>query len=175
MKSLRIFGIVFWVILFCVSLLPLNTHAQVRSTPVTVYNAPENPVPVIPSTLEKREPVMGSIQFIVPEGYSSHPPELLYVVPQGKILVIETVSGFASLYIGEWPLLNIINSSVAFTIPAVGLGNFYVFCQQVRLYFSQGMGVIVEAQRLGNTTADAVFRISFSGYLIPSSSNSLAP
>jgi hypothetical protein len=40
MRSLRIFGIVFWVILVCVSLLPMNTNAQVRSTPVTIVNTP---------------------------------------------------------------------------------------------------------------------------------------
>jgi hypothetical protein len=40
MKSLRIFGIVFLAIFFCVTLFSLNTHAQVRSTPVTVVNEP---------------------------------------------------------------------------------------------------------------------------------------
>ena len=50
MKTWRNAGIIFLVILFCVNLLPLNTHAQQKGAPVHVTNTSENPVPVIGST-----------------------------------------------------------------------------------------------------------------------------
>jgi hypothetical protein len=82
MKCFRISGVFILVILLGVSLLPLDTHAQVRSTPVTVVNTP---LPVTGS-----EPTRDSVHLLytMPEGRTS----LYCFLSLAKPAVIESVS-----------------------------------------------------------------------------------
>lgn len=88
MKSLRTFGIVFLAIIFCVTLFSLNTHAQVRSTPVTIVNTP------LPTLLVDPQRAVITVQSFPapgPEGFSS----VVLALPFQAVL--EEVSAICSI------------------------------------------------------------------------------
>lgn len=191
MTSLRIFkagfsvlGITILSICLGLTVLSVNTYAE-RSTPVTVVNPSNDPVPVVNTF--PREPVNFTKLISCDVGaILTHP---IFTVPDDKRLVIETVSVLVAIPVDDEARFGIHvlgacthdcpNFLTEVYIPlfearwAVTTQTF-VGTQSLRMYAEPGDSIGISLDRL---SCEGPFWVSvnFSGYLLPLDSPTLSP
>lgn len=187
MTSLRIFkagfsvmGIIILSLCLGLTVLSVNAYAE-RSTPVTVVNPSNDPVPVVNTF--PREPVVFKTSFSGGSGGSG-----IFTVPDDRWLLIETVS---TRVLSQTPLEEIkiaivsdagyMKKNMRYFIPissdlsSGGSANTgYVGTQSFRVYAEPGTDLGLE-RCIMPTNADILGEISFSGYLLPLDSPTLSP
>lgn len=161
---------------------------------VDVKNGPDTPIPVDPGIVDVyvlnsennaiREPFQHTTGLIDLESGQVTIP-IFHVPDDGKRLVIEHISVYVDVTryfskITEISIRTLVNKVEAWhdLIPFVGnktpgVSEVYYASQQVRLYADPNSLVIAHLDFNGIVEAD--WRVSFSGYFVPTESPSLAP
>lgn len=152
-------------------------NVGINGTPtVTVGNLAAAPVPVRDVDNGARSPVLVQGPLLGLLDGQTVRGETLYLVPAGKILVIEFASGTATVGPGQGGFFMIVvrdefgvSRKYAFAGTTLPGGTQVVGSQQMRLY-SRGIegfrNVLVFFFRTGGATGEAGFEASFSGYLV---------
>ncbi len=154
------------------------SDVNVVNTPtVNVVNTPTDAVPVyqaLAPTQVFRMNFNGSLPATQSGGYSSQ----IFTVPADTLLIIEMVSGYASLPTGQIPFLyitshrNVPTEHFNYSVPLTNLGaeptnNFYQGTSLVRIYAEAGEAVFLSFARAAGISGEVSFLATVSGYLVP--------
>src|SRR5687768_2949088 len=147
---------------------------------VRVINTEADPVPVtgLVATREvpSRQPFQRDVSIEVPAGASAHSRS--FVVPAGKRLVIEFVSGSTRVHVAELVGLNVLTRVAGETVshsiepsvyrrelpPGVQPDFMVTFAQSLRLYADPGSTVTLIAARSEN--AEILATLNFKSYFV---------
>jgi len=158
---------------------PISGNVTVTGTPsVVVANNATNPVRIRNVDNPVQQAVTFSTEVTVADGSFGEVNLNAFAVPAGKRLVLEYVSGHASLQPGQKPLVGMITalnfSGFLHNLTAVPQGDFsaisarpeeFTINQPLRLYSDGGFSLGIQLTR--NASAGlALLQLTFSGYLV---------
>ena len=154
------------------------TDVNVLGIPgVTIENL--NPIPVATTTLFPREAIGFNESYSFFPGGKKTQSSILYTVPSGKRLVIETASAQVSVPDGEEPVYVSIGG---LSLPTIrqgsdGTSTYFSGLEQFRKYIPEDSNVsaLVIISGLGSSGISGFASLSVSGYLLPMESPTLSP
>jgi hypothetical protein len=158
---------------------PISGNVGITGTAaVQVTNTATNPVRIRNVDNPVQQAVTFSAEVVVPDGSFGEINSNAFTVPAGKRLVLEYVSGHASLQPGQKPLVSMITAfgfgGYVHYLTAVPQGDFSAISARpeeftingpLRLYSDGGFSLLIELTR--NSSAGlALLQLTFSGYLV---------